>query len=140
MWVNAAVGLSACCSSQRHAAHNLDNLKQLADYAGVKRSNFQQLAGLLKNSSASCRKTSTESAMNPACEKGGWRRLSVDGWIARKPWQGLPPVAPIPFFGKNGDNFLRELGHCFGDPKLSGSRLQKIALLSKVHLEPSIFA
>ena len=119
--------------SQVHAADDELQLKQLADFAGVPRSNFRQLVGLNANSSAFCKKTSENCRENLPKHKGGWRWLPVTPWLERREWKGLRPIPPFPLCGTRGDAlFVYCDGIYFDDNKLRADHLIKLAYTSTV--------
>ena len=117
-------------SSQVYVVHDADGLFKLAKEWGLKTGNLRQLIGTNKNSSASCKKLAERrlSANKPSVEKAGWRRLDSVSWIERCEWEELPTIQPMPFCGKNGDEFMNPFSELFNDPALNGARLIDPAL------------
>ena len=104
---------------------NVDDLKELAYIKAVKEGNFRQLVGDQSNSREKL-----------PDEKGGWRFLHPDGgvwWLRRdacKPFgckTVLPALGPMPFYGKKGDAWVRDLADVIGDKDIKGERMQNLA-------------
>ena len=94
-----------------YTVRSVEQLEQLARMVDAKASNFKQLVGLNKNSSAT-----------PPQHKAGWQLVERVRWIARDAWQEFGTVAPVPMCGANGRDWVQRFFAVHGDAVCSMER------------------
>ena len=110
-----------------HTVRSTDDLDALADHANVPRSNFKQLVGINKNTSAGLPQ-----------HKGGWQVLQKLRWVMRSatPRYG-PAVAPMPVVGASGNEFVRDFADVVNDKGINGKTLWSFATVGTGSRRPA---
>ena len=91
-------------------------LIELACELSVKPSIFKQLVGLQANSSPGLPQ-----------HKSGWQLVERAWWIARCEWHTLAAIAPLPFAGADGAQWVEAFACIHCDAELNGARLRTLA-------------